>query len=380
MTAPLTELNPPSIDSRTPARILVVDDQPANIQMVGSVLGKMGHEIIPAMDGETALRRLEARLPDLILLDLLMPGMDGCEVCARLRQRPEWKDIPVIFLSAADDKELIVRALESGGTDYVTKPFNQAELVTRVQMQLDLKWTRDRLKQLVEDKTELLGILAHDLKNRLGGMQMSAQLLTQRLVKQGWSDGRILQLAENIEHSSDQMLNFVKEFLANAAADYGFQPRLVPVHLVEIVENVVRQYQELARRKQLEMTLEKPLEPAVILGDASAMDQVLDNLLSNAVKFSPAGKRISIRVENQGKFVECHIQDQGPGFTEEDKRKMFRRYVRLSARPTAGEPSTGFGLSVVQKLIQSMMGELQCTSTPGTGTVFTLRFARVSPQ
>src|SRR5512138_2940425 len=118
------------------ARILVVDDQPTNIQVVGSVLGKLGHEIIPASDGPTALKRLALRVPDLILLDLLMPEMDGCEVCQSLRENPAWKDIPVIFLSAADDKDFIVRALESGGVDYITKPFNQAELISRVRTQL----------------------------------------------------------------------------------------------------------------------------------------------------------------------------------------------------------------------------------------------------
>src|SRR5262249_32052910 len=97
------------------ARILVVDDQPANIPLVGTGLGKLGHEIIPASDGPTALKRLALRVPDVILLDLLMPDMDGCEVCRRLQENAEWKDIPVIFLSAADDKDFIVRALEAGG-------------------------------------------------------------------------------------------------------------------------------------------------------------------------------------------------------------------------------------------------------------------------
>src|SRR6202789_4269470 len=154
---------PALLDEVQPARILVVDDQPANIQIVGAVLGKLGHEIIPASNGATALKRVALRMPDLILLDLLMPGMNGCEVCLQLKMNPEWKDIPVIFLSAADDKDLIVRALNSGGVDYITKPFNQSELISRVRTQLALKIARDRLQQLAEDKDELLGILAHDL-------------------------------------------------------------------------------------------------------------------------------------------------------------------------------------------------------------------------
>ncbi len=165
----------------SPACILVVDDQPANIQMVGSVLGRLGHEILPALDGETALKRVAVRPPDLILLDLLMPVMDGFEVCRQLKANPAWRDIPIIFLSAADDKDLIVRALNAGGVDYITKPFNQAELVSRARTQLALKTARDQLRQLAEDKDELLGILAHDLKNHLGGINMSAQLLLDQI-------------------------------------------------------------------------------------------------------------------------------------------------------------------------------------------------------
>src|SRR5580658_2066312 len=176
-----------------PACILVVDDQSANIQIVGSVLGNFGHEIIPASDGATALKRLAVRLPDLILLDVLMPGMDGHEVCRQIKANPAWKDIPVIFLSAADDKDLIVRALNTGGVDYITKPFNHSELVSRVRTQLALKHARDRLKQLAEDKDELIGIRTHDLKNYLGGVNMSAELLRNQIMR--FNDGKLTLLS-----------------------------------------------------------------------------------------------------------------------------------------------------------------------------------------
>jgi len=146
-------------DASSSIRILVADDHPANIQIVANMLGKLGYEIVPAADGPTALERLALRPPDLILLDVVMPGMDGVEVCRRIRENPDWKDIPIIFLSAADDKELIVRALEAGGVDYVTKPFNHKEMLSRVRTHLALKAAHDRLKQLAEDRDELLGIL-----------------------------------------------------------------------------------------------------------------------------------------------------------------------------------------------------------------------------
>lgn len=361
-----------------PARILVVDDQPANIQVVGSVLGNLGHEIIPASDGPTAFKRLALRLPDLILLDLLMPEMDGCEVCRRLQESPGWKDIPVIFLSAADDKDFIVRALESGGVDYITKPFNHAELISRVRTQLALKAARDRLKQLAEDKDELLGILAHDLKNHLGGMQMSAQLLHDRVSRA--KEDRSARLAENILQSSGQLLAFVKEFLANAAADHGISIQLAPLDLAEAARAAVQQYQEAARRKRTEIQTQFPSGEIRVQADSTALRQVLDNLLSNALKFSPPGKRIIVTVRPAGAHAECVIQDEGPGLTAEDQTRMFRRYGRLSARPTGGEPSTGLGLSIVQKLVHAMSGELACESVPGQGATFTVRLPLASTK
>ncbi|MEO8429325.1 MAG: response regulator, partial [Verrucomicrobiota bacterium] len=238
MNSPTSDAVPVMRDETAPARILVVDDQPANIQVVGSVLGKLGHEIIPASDGPTALRRLALRVPDLILLDLLMPEMDGCEVCRRVHANPEWKDIPVIFLSAADDNDFIVRAFEAGGVDYITKPFNQAELASRVRTQLALKSARDRLKQLAEDKDELLGILTHDLKSHLIGMQMSADVLRDR--KGSLDEASITRLCENISRSGGQLLAFVKEFLANSAAEQGFTTKLEAVNLAEALWRFLR--------------------------------------------------------------------------------------------------------------------------------------------
>ena len=139
--------------------LLVIDDQEANIQVLGTMLGKLGFEILPATSGAQALRRLNSRRPDLILLDLLMPGMDGFEICRRIQENPAWAEIPIIFLSASDDKNLIVRALESGGVDYITKPFNKLELISRVRTHLMLKTARDHLKRLAQDQR---GIAGHD--------------------------------------------------------------------------------------------------------------------------------------------------------------------------------------------------------------------------
>ncbi len=357
--------------------LLVIDDQEVNIQVVGAVLGKLGFEILPATSGAQALKRLSVRRPDLILLDLLMPDMDGFEVCRRIRENADWAGIPIIFVSSADDKDLIVRGFESGGVDYITKPFKHAELISRVRTHIALKAARDELKQLAEEKDELLGVLTHDLKNHLGGMDMSAQILRDRIG--ALDDPKLRLMAENISHSSSQMLTFVNEFLANASADHGLSIKPEPISLKEAASRAVEQHQEAARRKQLVFESVLQGNGALVQADAACLNQVLDNLLSNAIKFSPCGKQIRITICEPGvRFVECQIQDEGPGFTEEDKARMFGRYGRLSARPTGGEPSTGLGLSIVKKLVLAMHGELACQSSPGSGATFAFRLPRAT--
>jgi two-component system sensor histidine kinase/response regulator len=354
------------------ARILVVDDQETNVQVLGNMLGVLGFEIVPVTNGEDALKRLATRPADLVLLDVLMPELDGFEVCRRIRAQPALSEIPIIFLSAADDKTFIVRALDAGGVDYVTKPFNQAELVSRVRTHLALKQARDRLRNLAEDKDELLGILAHDLKNHLGGMQMSAQLLHDRARQ--LSDNRLLKISSNILQASDQMFTFVREFLANAAADRGLTISLEPVSLAAAADDSVEHHAEAARRKELTIHRDFPPDLPLVLADHVALDQVIDNLLSNAVKFSPQGKSIWLTVATgpDGR-AECRVRDEGPGCDESDLAAMFTRYRRLSARPTAGEPSTGLGLSIAKRYAEAMHGELHCESTFGNGATFILR-------
>lgn len=358
--------------------IMVVDDQPRNMKIVSELLSlSMGYEITQAGSGEQALAQLEDSIPDLILLDVMMPDMDGVETCKLIKENPALADIPIIFLSAADDKNLIVQALESGGVDYVTKPFSRAELLTRVRTHLALKLARDSLKALAEDKDELLGILTHDLKNHLGGMQMSAQLLHDRMERQP-ADGKSLHLVDNILLNTAQMLAFVKEFLANNMAERTLQFSAETVNLSQAAWHAVKQYQLTAERKDIKLVCDlTPAANSMISADPIALKQVLDNLLSNAIKFSPSGKSIYISVSPiNGDCVECCIRDEGPGFTDEDKAHMFRRYARLSARPTGGEPSTGLGLSIVKKLIEAMHGHLLLESTLGQGAAFIVRLPK----
>lgn len=336
--------------------VLVIDDQEENIKIVGSVLSLMGYEIMPALSGEQAFKRLAVRQPDLILLDVMMPGTDGLAVCRELKGDARWANIPVIFLSAADDKNLVVQALESGGVDYVTKPFNKAELVSRVRTHLALKQARDAMQQLAEDRNELLGILTHDLKNHLTGIHLSAGLLKDRA---GSIPDRERQLAENIHHSADRSLGFLKTFLENHSAGH-LEVRREVLDLGIFVRAAVERHRGAAQAKHIAVDLTLPPGPVQVLGDGEALARVLDNLVTNAVKFTPEGGKVAVvaSIELLGTAA-IVVEDSGPGFSPEDRDRMFRRYGRLSARPTAGESSTGLGLFIVKQLVTSMKGDVQ---------------------
>jgi two-component system sensor histidine kinase/response regulator len=230
---------------------------------------------------------------------------------------------------------------------------------------------------LAEDKDELLGMLTHDLKNHLGGMQMSAQLLHDRSTD--LPDDRSRTLVDNILASTTKMLAFVKEFLANAALERQHQLSLMPVDLSVAVTLALRHYRPQAERKGLRLICDS-LTPVAVMADTMALNQVLENLISNAVKFSPPDTTITLSVSAiDGDSAECRIADEGPGFTAADREKIFRRYVRLSARPTGGEPSTGLGLSIVKKLVDAMKGRLSLEPSTGQGAVFTVRLPRSEP-
>jgi two-component system sensor histidine kinase/response regulator len=234
------------------------------------------------------------------------------------------------------------------------------------------------LKKLAADKEESLGMLIHDLKNHLVGLNMSADLLCDG---NGSPDDHYRRLMlENISRSSSQMLSFVNQFLANASTDRQLVIKLEPVSFSEAASLSVRQFQEAARRKELVVHASLPDTGTMVQADPGALSRVLDNLVSNAVKFSPFGKQISVVVRPAASYVECQVQDQGNGFTPDDKEKMFRRFEKLSNCPTGGETSAGLGLSIVKKLVEAMRGEVACESTAGSGARFTVRLPRADAQ
>jgi signal transduction histidine kinase len=359
----------------TPAksRILVVDDISKNLQVVGTMLRNEGYEVMPAGSGAQALDRVRVRLPDLILLDLMMPEMDGLEVCQRLKTDPATGQIPIIFLTASNEMEHLMKGFQAGAVDYITKPFNAPELLARVRTHLELKHARQRLREMNEEKNEFMGIAAHDLRNPLSAIKGYSEMMIE--------DAQALQhreLEENgrrVLETAARMAEMVQNLLdANRIERGEMQLHLARTDLAAAVAAVLETQRPRAATKQQTLHWQNDAGAVLVLADSFVLAQVIENLVSNAVKYSPLGKNIFVRLKKPAQGGRVEVQDEGPGLSAEDQKKLFGKFARLTAKPTGGEHSTGLGLSIVKKMVEAMNGKVWCESDPGHGATFIVEF------
>lgn len=355
--------------------ILIVDDLPENLQVLGSVLLNSGFEVMPATSGARALALLKNRLPDLLLLDVMMPDMDGFEVCRIVKAIPEAREIPVIFLTARHDSEDVVQGFDVGGVDYITKPFNSAELIVRVRTHLELKASRDaiikynqQLQALNEEKNQFLAIAAHDLKSPLNGVMLGLDLLNKQPPPPLSEQQEVLDLCRR---SLERMTTIITNLLdVNAIESGQFPMNPQPCDLASVVGDAVAGSQPLCQAKRQVLEYLRPDAAVPVTADAAAHRQILDNLISNASKFSASDTVIRVSLEPGNMLLRYSVTDQGPGLTADDQRQLFGKFTRLSAMPTAGEHSTGLGLSIVKLMVECMGGRVGCDSKPGHGATF----------
>lgn len=361
----LSDLMAPQLKSR----ILVVDDISKNLQVVGTILRNEGYHVMPATSGLQALERVSAQPPDLILLDLMMPEMDGLEVCSRLKADPFTRQIPVIFLTASNEMDHLMKGFEAGAVDYITKPFNAPELLARVRTHLELKHARERLREMNEEKNEFMGIAAHDLRNPLSAIQGYAEMIIEDAQSLAHRD--LEGNGQRIREAAKRMTEMVQNFLdANRIERGELKLNMAISDLSPLLQSVLETQSPHATAKGQMIQLELPPTPTLALADVSITLQVFENLVSNAVKYSPPGKKIFVRLKAEAGVVRFEVEDQGPGLSKEDQKKLFGKFARLSAKPTGGEHSTGLGLSIVKRLVEAMNGKVWCESELEMGAKF----------
>lgn len=362
--------------------VLAVDDTPGNLRVLVEALGADGHEVLVATDGESAVETARYAQPDLILLDVMMPGMDGYETCAELKRHETTSRIPIIFMTALTETAEKVRAFEVGAVDYITKPFEHSELLARVTTHLtvgrltrDLEKRNHQLEELNHLKNEFMGMAAHDVRNPLASVVACADLLD--TIIESAPPEKIRTYVGQISAAARRINAIIENLLDVNAIDSGQRHLEVTLHdLNEVARSVVDQNCFKAHQKDLQIKFQPAAESALCLIDQSAAEQVLDNIISNAVKYSSPDREICVTISVGAKEVGVEVKDQGPGISKEDQGQMFGKFQRLTAKPTGGEPSTGLGLWIVKELTEAMQGTVTCRSKLGHGTTFVAAWPR----
>ncbi|MCS6807524.1 MAG: hybrid sensor histidine kinase/response regulator [Bacteroidota bacterium] len=364
-------------------RILVVDDVQENTYIVSTILKNAGYTALVAHSGKQAIQIAEKEHPDLMLLDINMPEMNGYDVCKYFKETPGIADIPIVFLTVHTDADSIARAFDNGAVDYLTKPFKKTELLARVKVHLALRQAQEqleenneRLQRLNEEKNEFLGIAAHDLKNPLNTIRGMAQMIRKRH-EIGMSTEELDDIATQIETSSNLMFEIIRNLLdINRIENGNLVVEVTTVNLGLSLYAVLERYQGAAAKKHIALHTHMPEHDIFIYADPTLTVQILDNLVSNAVKYSPINTNVWIRVQPypERQRVRVSVQDEGPGLSEEDKQKLFHKFARLSAKPTGGEHSTGLGLSIVKRLAEAIGANVWCESELGKGATFIIEF------
>lgn len=348
--------------------ILIVDDVPKNLQVLGSILKEQPVDIAVATNGLQALKIVEGILPDLILLDVMMPELDGFETCKRLKADPRTLDIPVIFLTARTETEDVINGLKLGAVDYVTKPFNSAELLTRVHTHLDLKLSKDALREANATKDQFMSIIAHDLRTPFATLiGFSEYFLDDFNSIDGETKQEIVGDILSISKKSYQLLENLLQWARSQTGSLEFKPKTV--HLFELVGESTAFLAIKAREKGIELRTEVP-EDVFIQADENMLSTVIRNLVSNALKFTTKGGSIKILSRDLDGSIQISVEDTGIGMSEEIREKLFQSGASVSRKGTNDESGSGLGLLLVKEFIERHGGKIQVESEEGKGSRF----------
>jgi two-component system sensor histidine kinase/response regulator len=346
--------------------ILVVDDNPKNIQLVGSFLTREGYAVEFAASGREALEWLQSEPFDMVLLDVIMPEMNGFQVCAAIKKIEGCKEIPIIFLTAKHDLETFLEGFKVGGVDYIFKPFVMEELKVRVGTHLQIFQQRKELQNLNATRDKLLSIISHDLRTPL----LSNVLLLERLVGKTsrFSAKELQELLASTLESARNSLSLLESMLVWAKAQTGqivYEPVLVKPG--EIMADVMATYEPLASVKGLKLKVAKSTT-AKLRTDYYMLTTILRNLISNAVKFSCEKGSVTVSCSKENGNMTFTIGDNGIGMSKQRINQLFSNDQRTANKTNLLDAGSGLGLLICKDFVEKMGGTLSFKSTLNKGT------------
>lgn len=373
-------MNSPSIAH--PGRVLVVDDEPANVALFSAAMEHDGQEVATASNGVEALREIAACLPDVVLLDVRMPEMDGYEVCRRVRANPATAPVPIIMLTARQEKSACLQGIEAGANDFLTKPVNLHELRLRVRNAIYTKRLYDevhagylRLKELEKLREDLTSMIVHDMRSSLMGVSGFLELLK----LQAWSNlGKEEQafLTRAVECTS-AAFGMVDTLLDVSRLEAGQMPLSRATHdLVGIAEEALKSLGQ--PREGGRVHLEAP-GPVLAFCDEHLIRRVIANLVGNALKFSPEDRPVELIVEARGETPVARVVDFGPGIAPEHHQRIFEKFGQVDPSSQRAR-SSGLGLAFCRLAVEAHGGAVRLSSAVGKGCEFRVELPPPGPE
>ncbi|GLH71736.1 hypothetical protein GETHLI_02380 [Geothrix limicola] len=404
-------------DLRPQHDILVIDDNPSNLGVLSDLLRDQGYRVRVAQSGHRGLEAAQIAKPDLILLDITMPDMDGFEVCTRLKADPELAAIPVVFLSAHEGTLEKLKAFESGGADYVQKPFQVQEVLMRVRLQLrlaslqgelqaknqdleasnnslreqaelvhhalfeakalnrELIGLNEKLRQSEEIQSRFLARMRHEINNPLSAIIA----LADQALQAAFSPEQIHSACARIKAEASYLDFQIRNLFAAADLEAGaVQPSVTQVDVGSVLRNVMEAFSHEAQAKALTVRLEGGSGPTpLVFGTDAAMLRIITaNLLANAIEYSSEGQTIRLRAALEEATLRLEIEDEGIGIRPEDRSRIFDRFKQLEEGPTRAHRGQGLGLPVTKALVDLLNGTIDVGGEVGKGAVFTCRLPR----
>ena len=357
-------------------RLLVVDDVQTNVLLLKALLGKEGYGILVANNGQEALEVIRNENPDLILLDVMMPGMDGFEVAERLKSEEFRCEIPIIFLTALDDTQSIVNGFKLGVGDFISKPFRKEELMVRIKHQLSLVAARriieeknEELRKTIAGRDKMYSVIAHDLRSPMASMKMLLNTIMMSVEKDK-IDPDIFDMLEMSNKTSEEVFSLLDNLLKWTKSQLG-KLTVIPqkLDISGLADGVVEVMNSVAEVKHIKL-IRTDHESFFVYVDIEMIKSILRNLISNAVKFSNPDSEIKVGIKAEDGKVIVSVTDSGKGIKKEDQHKLLKDSTHFTTYGTNSEEGSGLGLLLCRDFARKNGGELWFESEENLGSVF----------
>ena len=357
-------------------KLLVVDDVQTNVLLLKALLGKEGYGILVANNGQEALEVIRNENPDLILLDVMMPGMDGFEVAERLKSEEFRCEIPIIFLTALDDTQSIVNGFKLGVGDFISKPFRKEELMVRIKHQLSLVAARriieeknEELRKTIAGRDKMYSVIAHDLRSPMASMKMLLNTIMMSVEKDK-IDPDIFDMLEMSNKTSEEVFSLLDNLLKWTKSQLG-KLTVIPqkLDISGLEDGVVEVMNSVAEVKHIKL-IRTDHESFFVYVDIEMIKSILRNLISNAVKFSNPDSEIKVGIKAEDGKVIVSVTDSGKGIKKEDQHKLLKDSTHFTTYGTNSEEGSGLGLLLCRDFARKNGGELWFESEENLGSVF----------